>query len=96
MNRFDFVIIIFSILLLAAGLMFSFWPLVPLGVALLVLYGHTAFGITAALFFDVIYGVPVGLHAALHFPFLLFSLVCVGLRQAALAFVLERDTSDRI
>ena len=73
------------------GLMLSFWPLVPAGIALLVLYGHTAIGVTAGLFFDIVYGAPVGILSMLHFPFLLFAVLCVALRIASIRFVLPRD-----
>ena len=91
MRAFDIFIIIFASLCMISGLVFSFWPLVPLGVALLVLYGHTALGISAGLFFDVVFGAPIGLLSMLHFPFLLFAVLCVGLRVASVRFILPRS-----
>ena len=79
-----------------AALLFSFWPGVALGIALLVLYGHTALGVSAGLFFDVLYGAPVGLFSFLHFPFLLFAVVCVGLRILSVRFILSREVEDAL
>jgi hypothetical protein len=84
-------IITLSLICMALGLVFSFWPLVPLGIALLVLYGHTALGIGAGLFFDAVFGAPVGPLAFLHFPFLLFAVLCVGLRVTSVRFILPRS-----
>ena len=89
--RGNFFIVAFSILCLVAGLLFSFWPLLPLGVALLVLYGHTALGIAGALLCDLVFGLPPGLLGLLHFPFLLFAVACVGLRILAVSVVLPRS-----
>ena len=83
-------------MLIAAGLIFSFWPLVPAGIALLVLYGHTALGITAGLFFDIVWGAPMGMLAFLHFPFLLFALLCVLIRVGALRVILPRGGLDAL
>ncbi len=91
MRAFDLFIIIFASLCMIAGLVFSFWPLVPLGIALLVLYGHTALGISAGLFFDIVFGAPQGILSVLHFPFLLFAVLCVGLRVASVRFILPRS-----
>jgi hypothetical protein len=90
MERFNLLIIIISIAFIGAGLLFSFWPLVLAGIALLVLYGHTAFGVSAALLFDLIYGEPTGVLAFLYFPFILFALLCVVLRIVALRVILPR------
>ena len=81
---------------MVAGILFSFWPLVPMGLALLVLYGHTAFGITAGLIFDILWGAPVGVLAFLHFPFLLFALACVLIRVFALSVILPRGDLDAL
>ena len=78
------------------GLVFSFWPLIPIGVALLVLYGHTALGIAAGLFFDITFGAPQGLLSLIHFPFLLFAVLCVGLRVASIRFILPRSDLDTL
>ncbi len=90
MNRINIFVFVFALLCMALGLLCSFWPLVPVGVALLVLYGNTTLGVTSALFFDIIYGAPVGLLSFLYFPFLLFAVLCVLLRGLSLRFMLPR------
>ena len=84
-------IIILSLACMALGLAFSFWPLIPIGIALFVLYGHTALGIASGLFFDIAFGAPQGLLSLIHFPFLLFAVLCVGLRVASVRFILPRS-----
>ncbi len=91
MRAFDIFIVSFATLCMVLGIIFSFWPLVPLGIALFILYGHTALGISAGLFFDVIFGAPQGVLSYLHFPFLLFAVLCVGLRVASVRFILPRS-----
>ncbi len=90
------MIVFLALACAAAGIAFSFWPLIPLGVALMVLYGHTALGVTLGLFFDVIYGPPQGLFLALHFPFLLFALLCLIFRILAVSYILERSDPGAI
>lgn len=85
-----------AFVLVSAGFAFSFWPLVPAGIALLVLYGHTALGITAGLIFDIVWGAPMGMLAFLHFPFLLFALLCVLIRVVALRVILPRGDLDAL
>lgn len=96
MNRLDLFVLITAALLWGASIMFSFWPFVAGAVALLVLYGHTTSGIVAALLTDLLFGAPIGLLGYLHFPFLLFALFCVALRQLSLRLVLERSSIDAI
>ena len=91
MKSSDIFVIVGSLVCMSAALFFSFWPLAAMGVAFLVLYGHTAWGIGAGLFFDAVYGAPVGMLAILHFPFLLFAVVCVGLRILAIRQILPRN-----
>jgi hypothetical protein len=96
MKKSGLFLMILALLCFSAGLLFSFWPLLPLAVALLVLYGHTALGITTALFCDIIFGAPLGMFAFLHFPFLLFAVLCVGVRILSLRLVLERNDLDTV
>jgi hypothetical protein len=96
MRAFDFFIIAFSVLCMAFSLAFSFWPLIPLGIALLIFYGHTALGISSGLLFDVLFGAPVGLLSFLHFPFLLFAVLCVGLRIASIRFIFPHFGIDAL
>jgi hypothetical protein len=96
MNKLDLVVLLASALLCGSALFFGFWPLIAVAVALLVLYGHTAVGIVVALTTDLLFGAPVGLLSYLHFPFLLFALFCVALRQLSLKVVLERGGPNTI
>lgn len=91
MTRFDIFIIACSLASFLFGFLVPWWPLMALGIALLVLYGHTGLGVSAGLLFDVLWGAPPGAFMLLHFPFLLFAAVCVGVRALALAFILPRS-----
>ena len=90
MNKMNVLVLVLAFLSMSAGLLFSFWPLIPVGIAFLVLYGHTTIGITSALLFDIVFGAPVGLLGFLHFPFLLFAVLCVVLRVLSIRLVLPR------
>lgn len=91
MRSLNLFIIAVSFFSMAAGLLFSFWPLIPLGIALLVLYGHTTLGISSGLLFDLLFGAPIGALSFLHFPFLLFAALCVGIRAASIRFILPHS-----
>jgi hypothetical protein len=82
--------------LAVGGLIFSFWPLTLLGIAIAVLYGHEFYGTFLALLFDVILGVPTGVLEYVQFPLVIFALVCFVVRYFALRYVLERAGSDTI
>ncbi len=82
--------------LAACGLLFSFWPLTLLGIAVAVLYGHEFYGVFLALFFDLVLGVPTGALGYVHFPLVIFALVCFVVRYFALRLVLERTGVDTI
>lgn len=85
-----------AFVLAIGGLVFSFWPLTLLGIALAVLYGHEFYGVFLALVFDLILGVPTGLLSYVHFPLVIFALVCFVVRYFALRLVLERTGVDTI
>lgn len=92
----DMLIIAGAAFCIVLGLFSPLWPLVPAGVALLVLYGHTTWGLLIALTADLLYGPPAGALALVHFPFFIFAVACVGLRALALSFILPRGRADTL
>jgi len=96
MKSSDTWIYIGSFALGAGGLIFSFWPLTLLGIAIAVLYGHEFYGTFLALIFDLVLGVPTGLLGYAHFPLVIFALICFVVRYFALRYVLERGGVDAI
>lgn len=96
MKSADTWVYIGAFLLAVGGLIFSFWPLILLGIAIAVLYGHEFYGAFLALLFDLVLGVPTGMLGYVHFPLVIFALLCFVVRYFALRYVLERAGSDTI
>ena len=96
MHKIDTLVYLGSFAVAAAGLLVGFWPLCVLGIAIAVLYGHEFFGIGMALIFDLIFGAPTGVLHYVHFPLVVFSLICFIIRSVALRYVLERDSVDTL
>ncbi len=85
-----------ALLLLAASLILSFWPLALAGLILLSLAGSMVASVLAGLALDLLYGTPAGILSLAHFPFLIVVLVCFAFRTLALRYVREQETFDRV
>jgi hypothetical protein len=92
MYRSKYIFSIISLALLAAGFLFSFWPLSAVGLLLAAATGQYAIAIVIGLILDVLYGAPVGRWHFVHVPFTLLSLLACFAHYYLSAFMRKGDS----
>ena len=82
---------VYAALLLLCALFFLYWPLALFGLALLIFFGRIYVGILCALFFDVLWGPPVGNVHVFVLPITCFVLCLVLLRAIISPYLRPRQ-----
>ena len=92
MYRYKPIYNVVSFALLAAGFLFSFWPVSLLGLVLAAVSGQYPAAVLIGLVMDTAYGAPVGRLHLVYVPFTLLSLAACALRFYVPAYFRRGDS----
>lgn len=85
------MITLVAITLVALGLLVPFWGFVAIAIAIAVVRGAPVLALSVALGADILYGPPVGVLHQLSIPFVLCTLLALGVR-----YFLTRDMREDV